>query len=216
MNQKTHRIFVRSVVVAVLMLFLAPFSIRSDGMMGMTVNGLGSAIGGKSSVQISYTMTDKNTGETHTFSLGPTRPELFATAALLSAVAALVFSWMKRNPARLLVSLASIGCVVFLWVWKERLGGQIAKTGFGIISVGWGWGFWAALVAAFVAAGLPLVPATPAAIPEAPTSGAAADGPTGAGEDLAPPPKVGGVELEMVDEKPGANAVDLEDRKSGG
>ena len=146
MTQKVNLILLRCILGAVLVLFLMPFTRRSDIMgTSMTISGIESALGLKSSVQISYKIKD------HQVAFGITKAELGATIAAIAALLALVLTFYKGYMGRILSCLSSIACAVSLLIMKFKMDQNIIKNSDGLITIQWLWGFWLAFLAAILA-----------------------------------------------------------------
>ncbi|MGA2570260.1 MAG: hypothetical protein ABSF23_07040 [Terracidiphilus sp.] len=167
MAVKAKHILLRSILGALLVLFLAPFSTRIDNIMGFgqTVTGLGSVIGASSHVRISSTITDPSTGEVHKLTFGDTEPEPFAVIALVAALLSLVLTFTEERTGRFSPGVGAVACAVSLMIWKFTADQDVLKNGFGIITVEWRWGFWLAFAVALAAAAVSFLPAKQASIP---------------------------------------------------
>lgn len=167
MTAKAKHILLRSILGAVLVLFLAPFSTRIDNIMGFgqTVTGLGSVIGASSHVRISTTITDPITGEVRKLKFGDTGPEPFAVIAFVAALLALVFTFTEERTGRLSPGVGAIASAVSLLIWKLTVGHDVLNNGFAMTTVEWRWGFWLAFAVAIVAAIASFLPAKEASIP---------------------------------------------------
>ena len=167
MTAKAKHILLRSVLGALLVVFLAPFSTRIDNIMGFgqTVSGLGSVIGTSSHVRINSTITDPITGEVRKITFGDTGPEPFAVIALVAAVLALVFTFTEERTGRFPPGVGAIACAASLLILKTTVDDDVLKNGLGIITVEWKWGFWLAFSVAIAAAVASFLPAKQAMIP---------------------------------------------------
>jgi hypothetical protein len=167
MTGKAKHILLRSILGALLVVFLAPFSAQTDNIMGFeqTVTGVGSVIGASSHVRISETITDSNTGEVHKLTFGDTGPAPFAVIALVAALLALVLTFTEERTGRFSPGVGAIACAASLLIWKLTVDHDVLKNGFGTIAVEWKWGFWLAFAVAIAAAVVSFLPARQAGIP---------------------------------------------------
>jgi len=165
MTAKAKHILLRSILGALLVLFLAPFSMKSDPFMGVGVNGLGLAIGAKSPVTFQETFTDPSTGAVHTIALGVTKPDPFAAIAGLAALLAFILAFFRGVAGRITPCVGSIVCAAALLMLKFTVDQDVLKNGAGLVTVRWEWGFWLAFAVAIVAAAASFLPAKQASIP---------------------------------------------------
>ena len=167
MTLKVKHILLRSILGILLAFFLTPFMMKSAFSDGhwFGVNGLGLSIGAKSPITTQYTFTDPRTGEARKITLGDAQPEPFAAIAVVAALLALIFTFLKGATGWVSPCLGSAVCAASFLLLKITVDQDILKNGFGVVAVRWEWGFWSAFSVAVAAAVVSCVPTKRDSVP---------------------------------------------------
>ena len=149
MTPQLNRIFTRSLLGAVLVLFLLPFTtLTCGGAKLVTMNGVQLATG--TTISTKEPLSARAKVET-------IKPEPLATVAILAALAGLGLAFIKGKGGRLGSAIAAAFCAITLLAMKMKVDQDTLKQGQGVVGVQWEFGFWMALVAALAGAVLAFI-----------------------------------------------------------
>jgi len=149
MTPQLNRTFTRSLLGAVLALFLLPFTtLTCGGAKLATLNGVQLATG--TALSTRDTLSARAKVET-------IKPEPLATVAILAALAALGLAFARDRKGRLGSGVAAAFCAITLLAMKMKVDQDTLKQGQGVVGVQWEFGFWMALLAALAGAVLAFI-----------------------------------------------------------
>ncbi len=144
MTPQLNRIFTRSLLGAMLVFFLLPFTtLTCGGAKLVTMNGVQLATG--TTLSTKEPLSARARVET-------IKPEPLATLAIVAALAALSLTFIRGKVGRLGSAIAAAFCAITLLAMKMKVDQDTLKQGQGVVGVQWEFGFWMALLAALAGA----------------------------------------------------------------
>ena len=150
MTPMSNRIFTRSLLGALLVMFLMPFTtLTCGGVKLITLNGVQLATG------TTVARNDPFSGQSKEEHI---KPEPLAAIAVIIAVVALGLAFLVGNGWKLTSAIASSACALSLLVMKLKIDQDAITQGQGLLSVQWEFGFWIALLTSAGAAVLSFIP----------------------------------------------------------
>lgn len=144
MTPQSSRILTRSLLGAVLVFFLLPFTtLTCGGAKLATLNGIQLATGTTLSTRDSPSARAK---------VETIKPEPLTSVAIIAALAALGLAFLKNRGGRLGSGVAAAFCAITLLAMKMKVDQDTLTQGQGVVGVQWEFGFWMALLAALAGA----------------------------------------------------------------
>ncbi len=144
MTPQSSRILTRSLLGAVLVFFLLPFTtLTCGGAKLATLNGIQLATGTTLSTRDSLSARAK---------VETIKPEPLTSVAIIAALAALDLAFLKNRGGRLGSGVAAAFCAITLLAMKMKVDQGTLTQGQGVVGVQWEFGFWMALLAALAGA----------------------------------------------------------------
>jgi hypothetical protein len=150
MPPRTNRIFTRSLLGIVLVMFLLPFStVTCSGAKLITMNGVQLVTG------TTIENKDPFTGRIKTEKI---KPEPLAAVAGIVAIIALGLAFVGGKVGKVITAVASAAGAVALLMLKAKVDQDAIRQGQGLMNVQWEFGFWLALLALIAAAVVSFIP----------------------------------------------------------